>query len=192
LPSKKIPKSGSKVYRVPEKLRLQLKSPLGELIPDRLVSKAAILSRIPSKPKTRTIIVSIGDRSTERLVEFSIDHNLEILDQIEKRSSRSLVPFSGEVEKILFAKNEPGTISSEALTALVVSLEQIEEDPAIPIRIQIDGEEDLLTLPVLAYFPPETVVMYGQPGEGLVIVQARGEPRKRSWDILAELGIRSL
>lgn len=177
---------------MPEKLRLQLKSPLGELIPDRLVTKAAILSRIPSKPKTRTIIVSIGDRSTERLVEFSIDHNLEILDQIEKRSSRSLVPFSGEVEKILFAKNEPGTISSEALTALVVSLGQIEEDPAIPIRIQIDGEEDLLTLPVLAYFPPETVVMYGQPGEGLVIVQAKGEPRKRSWDILAELGIRSL
>ncbi len=174
-----------------EKIKLQLKAPLGELIPDREVTKAAILARI-TKSKYPTILVSIGDRSTERLNEFSVPHSLEIIDRIEERKSRTEIPFSASVEKILYAKNEAGTISSQALTSLASALAQIEEDPAIPIRLQIEGEEDLLTLPVLAFFPPETVILYGQPSQGLVIVHARGEPRKRAWDILAELGIHTL
>jgi GTP-dependent dephospho-CoA kinase len=185
-------KFSSRAYRVPEVVRQRVKTPLGELIEDRFVTKEAISSRVPKKSARPTILVSVGDRSTERLVEFSIEHQLEIVDRVEKRNVRREIPFSGSVEKMLFAKNEPGTISAESLLALRTALDQIEEDPSLPIRIQIDGEEDLLTLPVLAYFPPETIVLYGQPGEGMVIVQAKGEPRMEAWDILADLGIRSL
>jgi GTP-dependent dephospho-CoA kinase len=170
---------------------MQVKAPLGELIPDREVTKAAVLARIP-KSKYPTILVSIGDRSTERLNEFSLPHSLEIIDRIEERKSRAEIPFSGSVEKILYAKNEAGTISSQALSALASALEQVEDDSAIPIRLEIEGEEDLLALPVIAFFPPETVVLYGQPRQGLVVVRAKGEPRKRAWDMLAELGIHSL
>jgi GTP-dependent dephospho-CoA kinase len=178
-----------KVFPVSEEIRSKLKSPLGELVADEGVTKAGILSRITALAK-QAIVVSIGDRTTERLVEFSIPHNLEILDHIEKRSSRGEIVFAGSER--FHAKNDPGTISLEALKVLSKSLELVENDRKVLIRIDVQGEEDLLTLPVLAFFPPETVVLYGQPNEGMVIVRAKGEPRIKSWDILAELGIRSL
>jgi GTP-dependent dephospho-CoA kinase len=183
-------KFSSKVYPVPDEIRSLLKAPLGELILDRDVTKIALSSRLAAAGKD-SIVVSIGDRSTERLLEYSISHNLEIVDRIEKRKIRPELPLASD-QKLLRAKNDPGTISGEALAALSQSLGLIEKDLDAPVRIEIGGEEDLLTLPVLAFFPPETIVMYGQPNEGLVIVHARGEPRIRSWDILAELGIRSL
>ena len=44
-----------------------------------------------------------------------------------------------------------------------------------PIRITVDGEEDLLVIPVCLYAPENCIVMYGQPNEGLVIVHINQE-----------------
>jgi GTP-dependent dephospho-CoA kinase len=182
--------SGERIFRVPENIRADLKTPLGELIPDEKISHASILSKISRSGSEQKLVVSVGDRSTERLQEYAIPHNLEIIDHVEKRNRRGLIPFSGNLK--LSGHNEAGTISSQALALLSKSLNLIQEDSDALVRIEIMGEEDLLTLPVIAFFPPETVVAYGQPNEGIVIVMARGEPRKKSWDILAGIGIRSL
>ena len=37
--------------------------------------------------------------------------------------------------------------------------------------IVVDGEEDLLALPAIALAPLTSVILYGQPDEGLVIVK---------------------
>ncbi len=172
-----------------------MKIPLGELIPDKNVTRAALLSRIgplSKHGKNARIIVTIGDRTSERLHQFSIPSNIEIVDGMEKRVERlGTLSFNGDVSRILEAENRAGTISSVALSVLAKSLALIEENPA-PVRVNVKGEEDLLTLPIIAYFPPETIAMYGQPNEGLVIVEAKGKPRIESWDILARIGITSL
>ena len=41
----------------------------------------------------------------------------------------------------------------------------------MPVRIIVQGEEDLLVLPVVLFAPANSVVLYGQPNEGLVIVK---------------------
>ena len=53
------------------------------------------------------------------------------------------------------------------------------------------GEEDLLTLPILAFFPEQTIVLYGQPNEGLVIVGAMGDAKDLARKTLSEMGVRS-
>ena len=40
-----------------------------------------------------------------------------------------------------------------------------------PVRITVNGEEDLLVLPVCIHAPDNAIVMYGQPNEGLVLVE---------------------
>ena len=37
-----------------------------------------------------------------------------------------------------------------------------------PVRITVKGEEDLLVIPVCIYAPENSVVLYGQPNEGMV------------------------
>jgi hypothetical protein len=53
-----------------------------------------------------------------------------------------------------------------------------------PVRIIVDGEEDLLVIPACILAPENSVVMYGQPNEGLVIVQITPKIRAKVQKIL--------
>ena len=53
-----------------------------------------------------------------------------------------------------------------------------------PVRIVVDGEEDRLVIPVCISAPENSLVMYGQPNEGLVIVQITPEIRAKVQKIL--------
>ena len=53
-----------------------------------------------------------------------------------------------------------------------------------PVRLLVNGEEDLLVLPVCIHAPENAVVLYGQPNEGLVIVQITPEIRNRVQTLL--------
>jgi hypothetical protein len=52
------------------------------------------------------------------------------------------------------------------------------------VRIVVNGEEDLLVLPVAVYAPDNSVILYGQPNEGLVIVQVTEEVRNKASSIM--------
>ena len=109
---------------------------------------------------------------------------------LERRSSRPS-PRTGSLDQVFNAINEAGTISSDALQKLDQCLDSILQNRQSTIRLVIAGEEDLLALPVIAFFPEETVVFYGQPGEGMVIVNSK-ESKQNARKILEQLGIRSL
>jgi len=44
----------------------------------------------------------------------------------------------------------------------------------------VEGEEDLLTLVVMVTAPLGSLVVYGQPNEGLVLVEVNGEAREKA------------
>ena len=179
----------SRSYSLPESLKDTLRQPFGVLIPDSQVTKEAVSSKLIGRNR---IIVSVGDRTTERMKQMHIFSNLEIVDGVEKRQVRdSLVSYSGDKERLFSVNNPAGTLTDEALDAVKQSLELITSDPKKPVRIDIEGEEDLLTLPILAFFPEQTIVLYGQPNEGLVIVGAMGDAKDLARKTLAEMGVRS-
>ena len=51
----------------------------------------------------------------------------------------------------------------------------------------VDGEEDLLVLPVCLFAPENSVVMYGQPNEGLVIAEITDEVREKVQKIVNQM-----
>ena len=54
--------------KLPENLREQLKTPLGDLIKEEYVCKEKILSKISSE----SIVITVGDKTTEKIIHFGI------------------------------------------------------------------------------------------------------------------------
>ena len=72
---------------LPENIRNQLKTPLGDLIKEEIVNKENILTKIGSEP----IVITVGDRTTENMINLGIMPQIQIVDGLEKRNQR-LVP----------------------------------------------------------------------------------------------------
>jgi len=146
--------------QLPNDLRDQLKNPLGNLIKDNDIDKENIIKEISAE----SVLITVGDRTTENMLQLGLKPQIQIIDGLEKRNQR-LVPVDDTINTNLSCKNPPGEITEES-TQVIQKAFSCES----PVRITVDGEEDLLVLPVCIFAPENSVVMYGQPNEGLVIV----------------------
>jgi uncharacterized protein (UPF0218 family) len=155
-----------------------LKQPFGTLIPDKQVTKQKIASMLKGAKK----IIAVGDATTERLVSFGIKPDVAVVDGRERRSERNIP--SSYAAKELQCANPAGTISKDAIKILQ---EAIKAKP--PIMVIVEGEEDLLALPVFAISPEGSVVLYGQPLEGLVVVRITPAKQKQAKDLMDRIGI---
>ena len=123
------------------------------------LASAALLESLKSPP----LLVTVGDRVTEFAQQSGRTPDVQVVDSVEMREKRTLpnVPHS----RLIRAKNPAGTITDEAMAAVVEAFKG--EKPA---RVLIDGEEDLLAVAAVDAAPMDSVVVYGQPGVGVVIV----------------------
>ena len=157
---------------LPENIRNQLKIPLGDLIKD--VNKENILSKISSE----SIVITVGDRTTENMIDLGIRPQIQVIDGLEKRNQRN-IPIDKTIRTELTCKNPSGEITEESIQTIqnAFSCER-------PVRIIVKGEEDLLVIPVCIFAPENSVVMYGQPNEGLVFVHVTPEMQAKVQKIL--------
>ena len=70
--------------------------------------------------------------------------------------------------------NPPGTISAEAQRILFQSIQKYKT-----LAIIVEGEEDLLVLPLMVQMPIGSVIIYGQPREGMVVITLTEE--RKNW-----------
>ena len=160
--------------KLPENLREDLKIPLGDLINDIDVNNKNIQTKINPK----SVLITVGDRTTENMLQLGLKPQIQIIDGLEKRNQR-IVPIDDAVNTNLCCRNPPGEITKESIQVIQKAFSS---EP--PVRITVDGEEDLLVLPVCIAAPENSVVMYGQPNEGLVIVHITPEIRAKVQKIL--------
>ena len=160
--------------RLPESLREQLKTPLGILLPNKQVTRDNIQKYISEK----TFLITVGDATTENMINLGIVPSLQIIDNQEKRKERKVLSTKG-ANTTLSCKNPAGEITKESITTIKNSFSS-----KPPVRITVDGEEDLLVIPACIFAPANAVVMYGQLNEGLVIVKIDAEIRDKAQKIL--------
>ena len=158
--------------RLPENLRDSLKKPLGILIKDSETTKENILKNIPQG----SFIISVGDATTEKLIKYGIMPSLQIVDGLEKRFKR-ILPAS-TATATFSCHNPSAQITNESINIIKKALK------VPPARITVIGEEDLLVLPVCVLAPENSVVLYGQPNEGLVIVIMNSKIRNKAQSIM--------
>ncbi len=151
-----------------------MKVPLGVFVSEDEADKQTILGHLGDG----CCLVTVGDRTTEKMIGFGLIPSLQITDGTEKREKRihPKIP-SGTIE--FSVDNPPSEVTNQSIEIIKKSF-----SVASPVRLTVNGEEDLLVLPVCAHAPDNAVVMYGQPNEGLVIVKVTAEIRNKTQSLL--------
>lgn len=159
--------------KLPASLREQMKIPLGILLPEIQANKENILKNISEN----SFIITVGDRTTQKMIEFDLIPSLQIVDGIEKREKREPPKLANATE--ITVDNPPAEITLQSIDVIKKAFLM---NP--PVRILVTGEEDLLVLPVCIHAPENSVVLYGQPNEGLVITKITTEIRNKAQSLL--------
>lgn len=152
--------------------RRELKSPLGLLIEGSFDETIEKLMKIIEKEKP-SMIISVGDAVSESLIKKDIFPNVFIVDN--KVMRKPVSPILIKTGETVYVNNPPGTLTEEALKEIQEALKENKQR----IRIVVDGEEDLLTLPVVLYAPENSLVVYGQPRRGMVAIKVTRKEKEK-------------
>jgi uncharacterized protein (UPF0218 family) len=163
-------------YCVTPELRVKLKEPFGMLIQGSFAETMGKLENLVKQEKPPKII-SVGDTVSRNLHEHQMNPQLSITDN--KRMRRKIKPRTFMGKKVVHVVNPQGTITKEAVAAVKEALESDQN-----VHIIVDGEEDLLTLIAVLYAPEKSLVVYGQPYEGIVVVEVTSEKQAKAKEIL--------
>ncbi|NWG11433.1 GTP-dependent dephospho-CoA kinase family protein [Candidatus Bathyarchaeota archaeon] len=163
-------------YSLTRELRVKLKTPIGVLVRGSFTETMRIFKGIIEKEKPMRII-SVGDTVTRNLAENHVVFHVAIVDNRVMR--RDAPPITLKMERTVYVKNPHGTITEEAAEVVRKALES-----NCSTKIVVDGEEDLLTLVAVFYSPENSLVVYGQPHEGIVVVKVTPEKKKEVAAIL--------
>jgi len=158
---------------LPENLRNRLKEPLGILIRNDELTKESISKHLLPD----SFVISVGDATTEKLIGFNLIPSIQIVDGLEKRKKRALPP--SNVSTNLTCRNPPAEITQQSLETIKKAFQSPK-----PVRITVVGEEDLLVLPICILASDTSVIMYGQPNEGLVIVKVSKGVKNKAQSII--------
>ncbi|UCG69841.1 MAG: DUF359 domain-containing protein [Thermoplasmata archaeon] len=161
--------------RLPEGLRDELKTPLGEVVDEDMLD--AILKNVD-------IIVTVGDKCTLTLYKKGIVPDISVVDfKIQRDDVENLKAQIQEFGKIVInVDNPPGMLTRELWNAVKSAYET--EDT---VRIEVEGEEDLAALPCVWLAPKNTAVIYGLPNIGLVVVLDEKEAKMKVKDVLKKM-----
>ncbi|MDF2422397.1 MAG: GTP-dependent dephospho-CoA kinase family protein [Nitrosopumilus sp.] len=145
-----------------------MKTPLGILLPESQADKSNIEKYLTKD----SYVITVGDRTTEKMMGFDLVPSLQIIDGQEKREKREPPKLSNATELTVDNPAAEITPQSVAMIKKAFTLQG-------PVRIFVNGEEDLLVLPACIHAPENAVVLYGQPNQGLVIVRITPEIRNK-------------
>ena len=159
--------------KLPNSLRDQLKTPLGILLSLGQDNKENIQKYLSDN----SYIITVGDRKNKKMIEYGIIPSLQIIDGFEKRQKREFPKLGNASELII--DNPAAEITLQSIEIIKKAFEMTP-----PIRLTVNGEEDLLVLPVCIHAPENSVVLYGQPNKGLVLVEINTEIRNKAQTLL--------
>jgi len=166
-------------FGLPEELRPQLKSPYGKLYPG---DHPSVVDQIKNC-LDESFVIAVGDVTTYNLFQAGVRPRLCLIDQFTKRSavSSAIAAVTTRTDYVnIYVKNPAGVLSSELVLTIKNALSSAEKH----ICICVEGEEDLATLPVIALADIGSLVLYGQPDEGLVCVKVTKEKKDEMKEML--------
>lgn len=110
------------------------------------------------------VIASVGDRVTKTLIDWGVIPDIAVIDCMERRRPVNLI--SVELFKhVYYVDNIRGYINM-AVKDLVGKILKYK-----PVLIKVGGEEDLVGIPIIYSLGYRDVMIYGQPGKGVVYVE---------------------
>lgn len=120
-----------------------------------------------SKILDAPVITSVGDVVTFNLVSNNLLPDIAVIDRKTKRAKKlDFKDLEKSFDLILYVRNPPSTLTVQALG--ILNLASIAVLKGKRVLIVVDGEEDLLVIPLIFYLPPGSIIVYGLIDTALV------------------------
>jgi uncharacterized protein (UPF0218 family) len=148
-------------YVLPDALRAELARPFGPVVAGK---------DLPALLEGATVL-AVGDVVSLTLKTLGIEPRLFVCDFLTQRGEPDPTYEAelGAWGRLAFRVSNPAaTVTREAWDAVRLGLAAGAE--AAPVRVVVDGEEDLLGIPCFLEAPDGSLVLYGMPGKGVVVV----------------------
>lgn len=153
-----------------DKLKNKLKVIQGELVEIDQISDLRV--------KFGAKICVVGDQCMINFLKKHLGYDVGVVDGKIMREKHNF-DFDFGDRNILKVDNPASVITRAMVNKLVMALKS-------PTVVMVSGEEDLAALVLLLLSPLESLIFYGQPGEGMVMM-AVTEANKEKWhEILAK------
>jgi len=166
-----------RVLRMHPRAEPELKTPMGALYKGpESTPEVAMLAALEDIDTSQTILIAVGDVTVSTLLSLDIVPDMGFIDGQTKRTALAeeeqvdLSPFTHRIR----AANPAGELTPELKNA-VAQAAHLEE----PVVVVVEGEEDLAPLYIHLHVPLHAVVLYGQPGVGVVAQSSSLETKTR-------------
>lgn len=160
---------------LPDALRPELQQPMGPVLTHREIETSI-------KKYRDNVVISVGDVATQTLFSFGVQPSLAIIDLfVERKPYQSFEAYKFPKKyQVVRVKSGPGYIAKKAVEAIQTWSTAVKSRTVVVV----DGEEDLLAIPVIIHAPVGSIVYYGQPKKGLVEVMVSAEKKKEVIELL--------
>lgn len=159
--------------------RLLVSRPLGELLRKPSDEIPAVLKQRFLTSGHR-ISFSVGDMVTSTLVRAGISFEVGVVDsKVMRKTVRLPKGVSGATMRV---ENPRGHLNPKAREVMREAL-----SVGRGTFVIVNGEEDLLTLFAIDLSSRGDLVIYGQPGEGVVVVDVNDEAKRRNSELLSSM-----
>jgi uncharacterized protein (UPF0218 family) len=166
-------------WTLTERARIRLKHPLGRLVAGTPAETTRVLKMIVER-EAPPRIVAVGDAITAHLQAHGVRIDVAIIDKTVMR--RPVAPVVVDDADTVQVTNPAGTITPQAYQAVQAILRGSRRS-----RVVVRGEEDLLALPAIKFAPKGSLVVYGQPLVGIVVVRVTEGVKDEVDALLAEM-----
>ncbi len=159
--------------KLPDDKRDRLKDPKGKLF--RNSEKAFNLV----KSIQYSELITVGDKVSADFLRRGFKPDVVIVDYTIRRSpakngiKQTIDDYEVNEVKV---DNPPGHLTEELIGAI--------KGAKTPVKIIVNGEEDLAAVPAVLNAPEGSVLVYGQPREGIVVVQISRKKKKEFEELL--------
>ncbi|WP_129597167.1 GTP-dependent dephospho-CoA kinase family protein [Methanohalophilus profundi] len=167
---------------IPASLRPLLRKKFGVLYKGSAEENIGKVSRDLDDPIK---LISVGDVTTFHLLKSNIIPDILVIDDKTHRQPACEQMITGTKQsgfKELVVNNPAGSITEELVDALAEAL-----DSNRRVRIFVQGEEDLASLPAIMMAPVGSVVLYGQPGEGMMFVRITASKKEEMTELIDKI-----
>lgn len=169
-------------FFLPQTLRPLLQKPFGEIVD----AKTMLLS-----DEETGQLAAVGDVTVMLFNKRNIVPKLRVVDlMVERKRKYQNLSEMGlkDVNLTYSVQNTPGQISSQVFRIVGEAFYEMKKGKTAVLVV--DGEEDLVVLPVILHAPIGWIVCYGQPKSGTVKVVVDEDIKRRAKILLEKFTIR--
>jgi uncharacterized protein (UPF0218 family) len=165
----------AKDLRLPDDLRAEVGTAIGPI-----VSSEELLEAVAS-PAT---LACVGDFCSASVLTQGLVPDVIVVDFKTRRGEdEELEEYFDELGWTRLEVDNPAGMLTRSMWEGIAEAYKSEER----VMVAVHGEEDLATMPCIALAPLESVVLYGMPGKGVVVVRVDEEAKRKVKSVLLQM-----